>query len=43
MTEGAAWSARNGVELQQVPDSREERQNLYGEAYGQAITPAPGK
>ena len=45
MTEAdaAQWARHNGVELQKVEGSREERQDFSGSSYEQSVTPVLGK
>ena len=45
MTEAdaAQWARHNGVDLQKVEGSREERQDLYGDGDRQVLPAAPGK
>ena len=45
MTEAdaAEWGRNNKVELEQVPGSREERQDYYRDGYGERVPPARGK
>ena len=38
-----SWAHHNGVELQKVEGSREERQDFSETSYEQSVTPVPGK